>query len=126
MAKIQNDAMLNAALQWVKDNTTQIYIVNGSGATNWSTLQANALGKTSFTISASISSGSGSGRALVVSAASSIGITGSGTMAHVALAKDASSIWAYTTTIPSGSQASIGSGDTVNTSAWTIKVNDAA
>ena len=125
MAKIQLDAMLDAALNYIKSNCSHIYIVNASGASDWSTLQSNMLGKAAFTISASVDDGSGSGRALTVSAATSIAITSSGSMQHVALAKDSGSVWLYTTTIPSTSYASVGSGDTVNTSTWTIKIADA-
>ena len=105
MAQWQNDSMLDAALTWVKNNYTKVCICASQPATYSQATSSNLLGSKSATITGSPGDYA-SGRQIEVTAQSSIAITGSGTMDHVALVKSSGSILAYVTTIPASSQAS--------------------
>lgn len=123
MAQWQNDSMLDAALNWVKNNYTKVVICASQPATYSQATSSNLLGAKSATITGSPGDYA-SGRQIEVTAQSSIAITGSGTMDHVALVKSSGSILAYVTTIPASSQASVNASDAVNMAAWNIQVAD--
>ena len=125
MAKYQNDTMLDQALAWVKNNFTKIVICSSQPTTFAQATSSYKLGTASHTITGSPGDYA-SGRQIEVPAASSIAITSSGNMQHVALVKSSGSILAYVTTIPASSQASVAASDIVNMSAWNIKLADAS
>lgn len=122
MAKFAPDACMDTFLNYIKTNTAQIYICSTQPAA-YASLASVGLGSKAHTITGSPANYA-SGRQIAVNAASSISITGTGTMAHVALANDTSSLLVFVTTIPASSQASISSGDKVNTSAWNVQIAD--
>ena len=128
MAQWQNDTMLDQALAWIGDNVDSIYICSSQPA---SYSQAASTYKLAAQTSYSITGSPGdyaSGRQIEVTAQSSIAVSvaSSTLMTHVALTGSISSVQTlmYVTTIPSGSQASISSGDTVNMAAWNIQLAD--
>jgi len=124
MAKWQNDLMLDAALTYVC-NVDKVIICTSQPTTYSQANSTYKLGIASFTLATStITSGSSSGRKLPVVKASSVAITGSGKMQHVALVDAGSTALLYVTTIPASSQASVSASDKVNMAAWSITLKD--
>lgn len=122
MAKFTPDNTMDSFLDYIKTNTANIHICTTQPAA-YASIATLSLGSKAHTITGSPGDYA-SGRQIAVPAASSISITGSGLMAHVALTKDASSILVEVTTIPASSQASVSSGNIVNTSAFNIQIAD--
>jgi len=122
MAKFTPDNTMDSFLNYIKTNTANIHICTTAPAA-YASLASVSLGSKAHTITGTPGDYA-SGRQLAVDAASSINITGSGLMAHVALAKSASSLLIQVTTIPASSQASVSSGNIVNTSTYNIQIAD--
>jgi len=126
MAKYAHDSMMDAALSWVKTNTAQVCVCSSQPTTYSEATSTYKLGIASYTITGSPANNGSSGRQITVQAASSISITSSGNMQHIALVDSSPATLVYVTTIPASSQASVSASDTVNMAAWTISVDDPA
>lgn len=133
IAKWQNDTMLDQALNWIKSNCDTLYITYGSSnpttyAEASSTYKAGSATYNSASSITGPAAGSPNGRAITMGTESSIAITVASAkqMTHVALTGSIASTdyLLYVTTIPSGSRASVSSGDKVNMSTWTITLAD--
>jgi hypothetical protein len=120
--------MLDAALNWVKTNCDHVYVCTSQPTTYAQASSSYKLGGASYASVGSPANGSSSGRKVTVAAASSIAITSSGKMQHIALTGSISSTQTllYVTTIPASSQASVAASDKVNMAAWNITIGDAA
>ncbi|NIP54653.1 MAG: hypothetical protein GWN00_26865 [Aliifodinibius sp.] len=128
MARWQNDTMLDQALTWIKTNTDNIHICTSQPTTFSQATSTYELGQASLAVSGSPANGSSSGRKIAIDAASSIAITSSGTMKHVALTGKVSSVdtLLYVTTIPASSQSTVSASDKVNAATWNITLKDAS
>lgn len=122
MAKWANDEMMDAALDFLKNNATRLTVCSAQPTTY---TEANAtyaladvtIDSTDFTHA----NGDTSGRKTTVGAQSSITIDTSGTATHVALLDVANSKLLYVTTCTSQV---LTSGGTVNTPAFDIEIAD--
>jgi hypothetical protein len=131
MGKWQNDAMLDAALNYIKDNATKMVFCT-SQPTTYS--QAVSIPASSGYALADVSLGSGdvgapangdvSGRKITIAEKASISIDASGSGAHVAIVNDADSgALLYVTT---ATTQSVTSGNKLTIPAWDIEIRDAA
>lgn len=121
MAKSVNDAVLDAALNYVKTNCAQICVCSSepttyAAATTTYKLAAGALTSANF---GSTADGDTSGRKIAVPAKADISITATGTATHIALVSG--SILLYVTTCTSQS---LTSGNTVTVPTWDIEIAD--
>jgi predicted porin len=126
MAKYQIDAMLDAALNYLKTNCNAIH-VDGTQPTNYTTANATymlAQKTTSYAITGSPANGDSSGRKITTVAASSVSVTNAGSALHVALTGTVSSVATllYVTTCATKA---LGTSDKVNIPAWDIEIADA-
>jgi len=125
MARKQNDSMLDAALQWVEDNTDTMWICsNGSAATNYDSaknrkLASAVVASTIFTIA----DGDVSGRKSTVGVVSGVAVLADGTATHVVLVNVSASTLIYMT---ESSAQVLASGNTLTTTAWDIELRDPA
>ena len=120
MAKWQIDLMLDAGLDYISTNTTQLFVCKGQPA-NYAGIAAEALtgGATpSFQANAN---GDGGGRKLAVDEEPDISITGSGDAEHIALASADTLLYVTTCTLQN-----LTSGGTVTVPTWDIEIDDAA
>jgi hypothetical protein len=121
MAKWQIDAMLDAGLQYIIDNTTEMYLCTSQPADRAAAIAADVANVTGlnsgdFTAPAN---GDSSGRKIVVSAQNGLTAIDDGDATHVALCSG--SVLLYVT--DHTSQA-VTTGNTVNIGAWDIELAD--
>lgn len=124
MAKWQNDSMLDAALDYIKNNC-DLMIVCSSQPTNYTEATSTyaladvAMSGTDFTHA----DGDSSGRKTTVGAKSSITVDASDDAEHIALVKTGTTTLLYVTTC---TLQALTMGNTVNVPAWDIEIADAA
>ena len=124
MAKYQNDIILDTALDYIKNNVTQISICNAQPTT-----YAQATSTYKLAIRAGLTSGSftgpadgtPNGRKITVNEQASITVDASGDATHVALCSG--SVLLYVTTC---TQQTLTSGNTCTVPLWTITLADAS
>lgn len=122
MAKWQNDLMLDAALDYIKNNATVLTVCSAqpttyAEATSTYKLADVTVDSTDFTHA----NGDTSGRKTTVAAQSAVPIDTTGTATHIALCSG--TVLLYVTTCTSQA---LTSGGTVDVPAWDIELADAA
>ncbi len=125
MPRFQNDSMLDAALNWIKDNTTQIWVLS-SGTTSitydnaktWK-LAGNAIASTAFALAA----GDVSGRKTTVAIVSGVSVTTTGDASHLCLVNTTASSVTYLT---EASTQTITAGNSMNTGVFDIEIEDSS
>lgn len=123
MAKWQNDSMLDAALDYIKNNTTQLCVCSAQPTT-----YAEATATYKLALKTGLTSGSftgpangdTSGRKVTINQQATIAVDSSGTATHVALCSG--TVLLYVTTVTSQS---LTAGNTVTVPAWDIEIADA-
>jgi len=123
MARFQNDAMLNAGLNWVKDNTDKMFICATLASTATYT-QAKSAALASVAIAStvfSLSSGVTSGRRSTVAIVSAVSVTTTGSAVQTVLVNSNNSTITYMT--PTSAQV-VTAGNTITTTAWDIEIGD--
>lgn len=125
MARSVNDAVLDAALNYIADNGDRIDICATQPTTYAEATSTNSLGTTTLTLGAgngdyTLANGDVSGRKLTVAAQTGISITSTGTADHLAITNGTDTL-IYVTTITSQA---VTSGNTADTSAWDIEIED--
>ena len=129
MAKWQNDLMLDAALNYTKNNAVrELVIASYTLGDSYATVTATANVLASKTITSSDftgpANGDTSGRKLTVNAANTNTIIYTGTATHIALTNGVDTVYYVTSTT---SQALVDNdSNTVNIPAWDIEIADAA
>lgn len=129
--KSVHNNVLDAALQYVKDKVTHIFVMSvGTDVELWTNVSANHLASTALTsvlASFSIADGSGSnGRKLTVPAVVDIDIWGNGNAVGVALVDNNASGDAKVLYVTSCTTKALTSGDKVNVPTWEIQLTDPA
>lgn len=125
MARSQNDSMLNAALNWVKDNSDKIFILaSGVHPMTYASAKAHTLASVSIASTIfSLADGDVSGRKLTVGIVSAVSVTTTGSATHTALVNSTGSSVTYLTQT---SAQVITAGNSLNTQAWDIEIEDSA
>ncbi len=121
MAKWQIDAMLDAALNYIKNNTTKMFVCSAQPA-NYAGVAAVALAdKTGLSGSdfTGPADGDAGGRKLTVNAQTGITVDANGNAAHIALCSADTLLYVTTATTQT-----LTAGNTVNTPAWDIEIGD--
>jgi hypothetical protein len=129
MAKWQNDAMLDAALNYVKTNATrQLAIASYTAGDSYATVTATANVMASVTIDSADftgpANGDTSGRKITVNAQSGVEIIYTGSATHIALTNGTDTVY-YVTSCDTQSLTDNDS-NTVNFPAWDIEIADPA
>jgi hypothetical protein len=121
MAKNVADAVLDAALNYVKSNAAKLCVCTSEPTTYAAATSTYKLASTSISSSAFTgpANGDSSGRKIQVNAASSIAVDSTGSAAHVAIVS--ASALLYTTTC---SSQGLTASNTVNVPAWDIEIAD--
>lgn len=122
MAKSVHNDVLDAALNYIKDNCTRLVVCSAEPTTF---AEANAtyaladvtVDSTDFTVA----DGDTSGRKVTVAAQTGVSVDTSGTVTHVALLDVDDSKLLYVTTSPSQG---VSSGGTVDVGAWDVEIAD--
>lgn len=124
MAKLVADAVLDAALQYIKDNGGRMDICSTQPTTYTEATSTYTLGNvTMVSGDYTIANGDTSGRKLTVAAKSGISVTATGSAQHVAITKTtATTDLLYVTTLASAQ--SVTAGNTANVAAWDIEIAD--
>jgi hypothetical protein len=122
MAKWQNDAMLDAALNYIKNNAGTMTVCNAAATTNAQAITTYYLAGTvvasgDFTVG----DGDSSGRKAAVTAKAGIAITNTGTASHVCVCNAGTLLYVTTCTAQP-----LTSGGTVDIPTWDIEIADAA
>jgi hypothetical protein len=121
MAKFSPNAVMDAGLQWVIDNTSSLVVCSSEPNTYAEATSSYKLGiEASVTVGA-VGDWATSGREVAVPAKSSVAITAGSSAAHIALVKSSGSILAYVTTI---SSQGVSASDKVNVATWDIRIAD--
>lgn len=125
MARFANDAVMDAALDYIANNGGRMDICATQPTTYTEATSTKSLGSTTLTTGAgngdyTKANGDTSGRKLTVAAQAGISIGTSGTADHLAIT-DGSATLIYVTTITSQA---VTSGNTADTSAWDIEIAD--
>ena len=123
MAKWQNDLMLDAALDYIKNNTTHLCVCSAQP-----TPYAEATATYKLALKTGLTSGSftgpangdTSGRKVTINQQATIAVDSSGTATHVALCSGTALL--YITTVTSQG---LTAGNTVTVPAWDIEIADA-
>lgn len=118
MAKFQIDAMLDAALDYISTNSTELYVCTSQPATRAAAISASLISAATPSFQAN-ADGDVSGRKLSVDAETDVSITASGTATHIALCSGTTLLYVTTT----DSQA-LSSGGTVTIPAWKFEIAD--
>lgn len=124
MAKSVADAVLDAALNYVKNNTSRLCVCSSEPTTYSQAITTYKLADVSITSAnfGSPATGDGStGRKIQVNAQSSVAVDSTGSAAHVALVSVTSTALQYVTTC---STQGLTASSTVNVPAWDIQIND--
>ena len=129
MAKWQNDSMLDAALNYVKNNAThELVLASYTPGDSYATVAATANVLADVTIDSADftgpADGDTSGRKLTVNAQNSVTIIYTGTATHIALTNGTDTVY-YVTSCTSQSLTDNDS-NTVNFPAWDIELADPA
>ena len=121
MAKWQIDAMLDAALQYIIDNATEIYLCTAQPADRAAALATDVANKTGLTSGdfTAPADGDASGRKINVNAQNGLTAIADGTASHVALCSG--TVLLYVT---DHTGQSVTTGNTVNIGAWDIELAD--
>lgn len=125
MARYQNDSMLDAGLNWVKDNTDKLLILSdGSTIMTYdfaktNTLASVAVASTIFTLG----NGDVSGRKITIAIVSGISVTTTGSATHTALVNASASSVTYLT---ESSAQPLTAGNALDTTAFDIELEDSA
>ena len=125
MPRYQNDSMLDAALDWVKDNTDKIFILS-SGTTTMTYANAKAWSLASVAVAStvfSLAAGDTSGRKTTIGIVSAVSVTTTGNVNHTCLVNASASSITYLT--PTSVQV-LTAGNKLNTQAWDIEIHDAS
>jgi len=123
MAKSVHDNVLDAALNYIKNNSTRLCVCASQPTTYAQATASYKLADVSISSAdfGSPANGDSSGRKIQANAQSSVSIDSTGSAQHVALVKVASSLLLYvTTTTTTG----LTSGGKVNIGAWDIEIAD--
>jgi len=125
MAKWANDAVMDAALDYVSTNATELYLCSGGAApADRTAARAASLIDTTTPVSPSFSAnanGDVSGRKVTVQQVTDEAITASGDATHIALCSGTTLIYVTTCTTQT-----LTSGGTVTIPAWDIEIEDPA
>lgn len=126
MSKWQNDSMLDAALNYVADNGSQMDVVSD---TTTPTDLSGSLATTSLTLSAgngdyTIEDGDTSGRKLVISQQADINVTAGGEANHIVISDGGSPATLYLITTCTAQQ--LTSGNTVTVPSFEDEIADAS
>ena len=122
MAKWQNDSMLDAALNYIKNGATLETVCTQQPTTRTEAAATYSLG--SVVVSSAnftLANGDTSGRKCTVAVQNSVPVTATGTANYVALMDSSNLMYVTTTTAKS-----LTSGDTMNIPAWDIEIADAS
>ena len=120
MGKWQLDAMLDAALNYIGTNATQIFVCSSEPQNYTEASSTYALTSTEAVTFQAAENGDASGRKITVDEEADMSITASATALHVALTSADTLLYVTTCT----SQA-LTSGGTVTVPAWDIEIADA-
>ena len=124
MAKWCNDAMLDAAFDWL-DQADLMVLCSAQPTTYAEATATYALADVAVTPNADFTKANGdtSGRKVTVAAKSGVAVDTTGTATHIALVITGSSTLAYVTTMTSRA---LVAGDAANVPAWDIEIADPA
>ena len=123
MAKSVIDAILDAALDYIKSNATKLTVCNTQPTTYAQAITSYKLASVviNSTDFGSPTNGDSSGRKIQVNAQSSVSVDSTGSAAHVALVKTATSALLYVTTTTTTGLTAAGK---VNVAAWDVEIAD--
>lgn len=124
MAKWANDAVMDAALDYIADNADLLHVCTTQPA-DYAGIAAVELASVALTAGDgngdyTIANGDTSGRKLTVAQQASISVTATGTAQHIALSNGSDTL-IYVTTCTGQS---LTSGNTVTVPAWDIEIAD--
>ncbi len=121
MAKWQIDAMLDAGVNYIASNTTEIYLCTSQPADRAAAITAGVANRTGLTSGdfTGPADGDANGRKITKNAENGITADGTGTANHVALCSG--TVLLYVT---DHTGQSVTSGNTVNIAAWDIELAD--
>ena len=133
MAKWQNDAMLDAALNYIKTNAVrELVIASYTAGDSYATVTATAnvlasktISSTDFTGPADGTVGTAGGRKLTVNAQTANEVIYSGTATHIALTNGTDTVY-YVTSLSDTPALVDNNSNTVSIPAWIIEIEDAA
>lgn len=124
MARSVNNAVLDAALNYLADNGSTLHICAGEPTTYAEASGANELGSTALATGDgndyTIADGDTSGRKVTVAAQLGVNITADGTADHLAITNGTDTLL-YVTTITAQA---VSNGNTADTSAWDAEIAD--
>jgi hypothetical protein len=125
MAKIQNDAMLDAGLQYVIDNTNRLFIcATASTGTTYDSAKTAALASVAIVSTLfTIGDGDTSGRKVTLAIVSGVSVTTTGSATHAVLAQKSAGASAMVYVTQTSVKA-LTAGDTLNTTAFDIELRD--
>lgn len=124
MAKWQNDLILDAALDYIKNNVTQLAVCNAQPTTYAEATSTYKLALKTGLTSGSFTgpaNGDTNGRKLTVNSQAAIAVDLSGDATHVALCSGSVLLYVTTCTLQT-----LTSGNTVTVPAWDVEIADAA
>lgn len=124
MAKFANDAMMDAALDYV-DQCDEMNVCSAQPTTYTEAITTFSLADVATTPDTDFTKANGdtSGRKVTVAAKSGVSVDATGTATHIALTRSADTSLRYVTTCTSQA---LTSGNTVNIPAWDIEIADPA
>lgn len=120
MAKWQNDAMLDAALNYIKNNAGTISVCSAQPANNAEVATYSLAGTVVASGDFTVGDGDSSGRKVAVAAKSGVSITASGTASHIALNGAGTLLYVTTCTAQA-----LTSGGSVDIPTWDVEIADA-
>ena len=122
MAKSVNDAVLDAALNYIKTSADRLVFCSAEPA-NFAGVAAVSLADVAVTTAdfTGPANGDTSGRKLTVAAKAGVAVDTAGTGNHVAVVDDSGSLLLYVTTTAS---TAVASGGTVDLGTWKIEIAD--
>lgn len=125
MAKSVHNDVLDAALNYIKNNATRLCVCNAEPTTYTQAITTYKLGIKTITSAdfASPADGDVSGRKLTVNAQTGVTVDAGGSATHYALCDSATSKLLYVTTVTSQV---LTLGNTMNTPAWDVEIADPA
>ena len=122
MAKYQADAMLDAALNYIKNNATIMTVCSAQPTSRTEAVTTYALADVTVdTGDFTLANGDTSGRKVTVSAQPGVAIDATGEATHIALCSGTDLLYVTTCTAQQLTQ-----GGTVDVPAWDIEIADAA
>lgn len=118
MAKWQNDAMLDAGLNYISANGTELYVCTSQPADRGAAITASLTGAETPSFTGPVN-GDTSGRKLTVDQVTDASITASGTANHIAVCSGTTLLYVTTCTAQA-----LSSGGTVTVPAWDVELAD--